>query len=97
MVPDKVIEEDSAMPWQMKKSILISEGLRRMLRCSKDCPWEEKQEHLMKFSWKMMNSGYKKNQVNYIVDESIKKYERMVSDEEKGVRPLHRDANWKKK
>ena len=97
MVPNKVIEEDSAMPWQMKKSILISEGLRRMLRCSKDCPYEEKKEHLRKFSWKMMNSGYAKNQVNYIVNESIKKYEKMVTEEEEGIRPLHRDANWKRK
>ena len=93
MIPDKVIQEQSAMPWEMKRSILIAEGLRRLLRCDINSSWEEKEKHLRKFTWKMYNSGYKENQARYIVKESIKKYDNMVKEDKDGTRPIHRDAS----
>ena len=96
MVPNRVISEDCAMSWDMKKAILVSEGLRRLLRCDKFTEWTLLTEHLQKFSWKMYNSNYTKDQVTFIVDRVIKKYEKMLDEDKKNIVPLHRDEQWKK-
>ena len=97
MIPDIVISEDSAMSWDMKKAILISEGVRRLLRCDDLSNWSVLGEHLEKFAWKMFNSGYNKGQVKHIIDKAVRKYEKMKNEDREGVRPIHRDENWKKR
>ena len=81
----------------MKKAILVSEGLRRLLRCDTYTEWIVLTEHLQKFAWKMYNSGYSKNQVIFILDRVIKKYEKMVDEDRTGLVPLHRDEKWHKR
>ena len=91
MIPNRVIENESAVPWTMRKPILVAEGLRRLLRCNIDTPWVELKEHLQKYCWKLFNSGYTKGSIRYIINQTINKYRNMVTDHYEGKTPLHRD------
>ena len=97
MIPNRVLENESAVPWNMKKSILVAEGLRRLLRCNIDTPWVELNEHLQKYCWKLFNSGYTRGQAKYIIHQTLNKYEKMVKEHQEGITPLHRDEMWKKR
>ena len=41
-----VIHANSAISWSSKRTILSQEGLRILLRCSRNLPWEIKAEHM---------------------------------------------------
>ena len=97
MTPNRVIDESSAMSWQMKKSVLVSDGVRRLLRCNINTPWPELKHHLQKYCWKMSNSGYPINQIKFIINQTLSKYNKMIINHENGIAPLHRDREWKKK
>ena len=45
-----VVHCDSALPENVKRTVLSQEGLRRLLNCSRQIPWDEKAKHLTEFS-----------------------------------------------
>ena len=53
-----LLRASSAMPLKMKRTALIQEALRRLLRTRRELPWELKAVILSEFSHKMMCSGY---------------------------------------
>merc|ERR1712240_313932 len=52
-----VIHANSAISWSSKRTILTQEGLRILLRCSRNLPWEIKAGHMSNFTKSMQFSG----------------------------------------
>ena len=53
-----VINAKSALPMNTKRTVLVQEGLRILLNCSRDLPWKNKVKHLENLSLRMQYSGY---------------------------------------
>ena len=58
MKSDTLLLARSAISNSTKRSTLFSEGMRRLLNCSPELPWETKAKHLSKFSYGLLISGY---------------------------------------
>ena len=53
-----LLRASSAMPQKMKRTALIQEGLRRLLKTKRELPWKTKASILSEFSHKMLCSCY---------------------------------------
>ena len=53
-----VIGAKSALSMSTKRTVLVQEGLRILLNCSRDIPWKNKAKHLDYLSLRMQYSGY---------------------------------------
>ena len=58
MVTKVVIHKESALPEQMKRTVLTHELLRILVHCSKDLPWETVCGHVNGYTKKLQFSGY---------------------------------------
>ena len=96
MTPMVTVRRDAALSWIVKKSALAGEVARRLLNCSRDLVWEEGLEHVEKFNYKMMLSGYQEGERNVIVREGMARYRNLRQEELDGKRPLYRSHVWKR-
>ena len=84
------------MPLKMKRTALIQEGLRRLLRTRRELPWELKAGILSEFSHKMMCSGYWEQFRLEVIEEAIRLYDQKCLKADQGLEPLHRPRSFKK-
>ena len=91
-----VINANSALPMNTKRTVLAQEGLRILLNCSRDLPWENKTKHLNNLSLRMQYSGYNKQFRYQVINSSINAYNNLINKETAGVRPLYRNREWNK-
>ena len=89
-----VINANSALPMNVKRTVLTQEALRVLLNCSRDLPWENKREHLNQISLRMQFSGYTKEFRYHVMASAIKAYNNLLQKEIKGERPLYRNRDW---
>ena len=89
-----VVHCDSALPENVKRTVLSQEGLRRLLNCSRQIPWDEKAKHLTEFSKQLQFSGYNKSFRFHTIASSIKAYNTLRTREDDGERPLYRPRSW---
>ena len=89
-----VVNYSSALPDNVKRTVLSQEGLRRLLNCSRSLPWSEKTKHLTEFSKNLQYSGYNKFFRFHTIASSIKAYNNLCSKEDDGERPLYRPRSW---
>ena len=94
MTPIVTVMRNSALSWIVKKSALAGEVSRRLLNCSRDLAWTEGIEHVEKFNYKMLLSGYEEKERNMIMREGIARYQNLRQEEIDKNRPLYRSHVW---
>ena len=85
-----MIHAEAALAMQSKRTILTQQLLRVLLNCSEDLPWEHKAEKANKMMMKVQYSGYGQEFRHDIVKSAIKAYNKIVEEEEDGIRPMFR-------
>ena len=85
------------MPLKMKRTALIQEGLRRLLRKRRQLPWEIKARILSEFSHKMMLSGYWEKFRLEVIEAAVTLYDLKCQKADQGIEPLHRLRSFKRK
>ena len=89
-----VILADSALSHSQKRTILTQEGLRRLRNTKVELGPNVQHKHLNNFMLTMKNSGYHEKFRKEILDSTLKAFEKMVSDDKNGVKPLYRSKMW---
>lgn len=89
-----VIHAQSALSWQVKRSVLSQEVLRVLLNCSEDVPWEDKARHASKMVLRMQYCGYTKKFRYEVVASALKAYDAIQEHARNGERPLYRPYEW---
>ena len=84
----------SAHSQSMKRSMLVNEGMRRLLNISPDLPWESFVKVMDEFAVKMWRSGYPASWRADTVKTSLQKYEDMLREEREGGKPLFRPKSF---
>ena len=88
------IPSRSAHTWQIKRSTLIQEGVRRMLNTSQNTPNSVRNSILEDWDHKMNMSGYDRTFRTSVIHAAVKIYNYKVDVSNQGGRPLYRPAGW---
>ena len=92
-----VLNAGSAHPGSCKKSVHIQEVLRRMFNCTRRIDWEkETAPCVTDYMQRMREAGYNEKYRKRVLFAAIGIYDKKISDDEKGIRPLFRPKSWKK-
>ena len=93
-----LLRASSAMPLKMKRTALIQEALRGLLRTKRELPWKTKANILSEFSHKMLCSGYWEQFRLEVIQEAIRLYDQkcLKADQGIGIEPLHRLRSYKR-
>ena len=92
----KVIASDSALPAKQIRTILTQEGLRRLRNTSISLGKDAQTKYMNEYMIKLKNSGFKAKFRKEIVASSYNAFEKMLSDDKSGKKPLFRGKNWNK-
>ena len=84
----------SAHSWQIKRSTLIQEGVRRLLCTSTNTPTHIRNKILEDWDLKMNRSGYTQSFRNNVISSSVQIYQDKLLTAQKGGRPVHRPNGW---
>ena len=90
----KLILANSALNASTKRTVLTQECLRRLRNTKLELGEEVKNSHLNNFMLKMKNSGYNRNWRVQILDSALKAFDKMVEQDQKGIKPLYRNRSW---
>ena len=75
---------------QTKRSVHVSECVRRMVNTSPDLSWEKHiVPHLMEYCRRMMAAGYSQMYQKEIICNTVNIYDSKLKDDEDGVQPLY--------
>ena len=85
----------SAAPWQMKRTVLTQEGIRRLLRCRPSLPASRKREILSQYMMMLRRSGYDEKFRLEIIKSVKHGYEKIVEEDKAGVKPMYRSKQWR--
>ena len=85
-----------ALPTSTKRSILISEALRRMLNCHPDLPVKEKAEFLSEFCVRMAECGHEQRFREIVIKRAAEKYSASMKGLAEGTKPMYRNKEEKK-
>ena len=99
IIPSKnkrVILENAALPHSQERTILTQECLRRLRNTMVDLGEETQNKHLNRFMLKQKNSGYSAKFRTDILDSALKAFEKIMKDDQDGIKPLYRDRDWNK-
>ena len=87
------IMKKTALPSELKKSVLVAEATRRLFNMEEMTEDEEKIKELDRFNRKMKISGYKIDERRRIIADAVVGFTRKVDRCKKNNAPLHRDAS----
>ena len=87
------VQQRTAMDENNKMKTLSNELTRRLLNTSESLGDTVRIEVVDKYSQKLFNSGYRKEQIQRIVMNGIKGYKRKLRDCGNGTRKLHRTGH----
>ena len=93
----RVLLADSAINSASKRTILTQECLRRMRNTKVELGEICRNKYLNDFMVKLKNSGYNEKFRKEILDSAWKAFEKMLDDDAKGIKPLFRHREWKRK
>ena len=92
-----VISSRSAHSTQTKKSVHISECVRRMMNTSPRLPWSEfVVPHLTEYCRRLMAAGYSQSYRKEIVRNAITIFDSKLKNDADGVAPLNRPRGYRK-
>ena len=74
----------------MMMNVLVNDGLRRVLNCSPELPWEVKASTLSELSLFLKQAGHSEQYRHRVIDTVIGKYIQMLVDDKEGNKPLYR-------
>ena len=89
-----VIPANSAHSKQLKLSVMVEEGVRRLRNNSRGLDWEKRRKVMEEWSRKLKRSGYSATFRHQVIKAAVLKWEKMCKDEDEGVRPIHRAREW---
>jgi len=92
-----VMLASSAAPWQMKRTVLTQEGVRRLMRCRVNLPASRKSEVMTEYMRMLRRSGYNETFRLEVLKSANHAFEKIVDDDKNGVKPMYRNKMWKKK
>ena len=92
-----VIPHTSAHSKKMKMAVLVEEGVRRLRNTSRGLDWERSRMVMEKWSRKLRRSGYPATVRHQVIKTAIERWDRMMEEEDAGVRPMYRPREWKEK
>ena len=84
----------SAHSWQIKRSTLTQEGVRRLLNTSPNAPSQVFNQIMTDWDQKMNVSGYDINFRANVIKSAVQIYTHKVTQSNNGGRPLYRPAGW---
>ena len=86
----------SAAPWQMKRTVLTQEGIRRLMMCKLSLPARRKSEILSQYMLMLKRSGYNDKFRLEIVKSVKNGFEKILEADRKGEKPMYRSKAWRK-
>ena len=86
--------EMSAMPANMKRTVLTQEVVRIRRNMSKRLPWEATVKHLNDFSERLKLSGYDEDYRFQVIKSGVEGFDKMLIEEQTGGRPINRHRSW---
>ena len=89
-----VINADSALSLQQKRTILTQETLRVLLNCSPYVFWQDVARHASKMVLRMQFSGFSKKFRYEVVCSALSAYDSIHDKVRRGERPLYRPFEW---
>ena len=89
-----VVNANSALSIQQKRTVLTQELLRVLLNCSVDVPWVDVARHASNMVQRMQFSGFARKFRHEIVVSALKAYDDIHRKVERGERPLYRPYDW---
>ena len=92
----RVMLEDAAIPPNQKRTILTQECLRRLRNTKYELGEEVRIKHLNNFMLKLKNSGYGTKYRTEILDSALIAYEKIISEDRAGIKPLYRSRDYNK-
>ena len=90
----KVLHSQSALAWGSKRSVVVSECVRRLRNCSVDLPWKQKANFLSDYMGRLKQAGYTENFRTSSLNQAMARYNGMLKADIEGTQPLYRDKNW---
>ena len=96
MTSKVVIHRESAMPWNIKRSTLVSEVFRRLYNCDTLVNWEDRTKVVNELVVKMSRSGYRSPDIKCFVKGGVNRYEKLLTRVREADRPLYRDDSFQK-
>ena len=84
----------SAMPANMKRTVLTQEVVRIRRNISLELPWDTTVKHLNDFSQRMRASGYSEKYRFEIIKSGVEGFDKMIDEENKGGRPINQRRTW---
>ena len=93
---DFVIPANSAHSKKMKMSVLVEEGLRRLRNCSRGLDESVRRRVMRAWAMKLRRSGYPETVRHQVISESVRKFQKMCNEEDRGGRQIHRARSWQK-
>ena len=97
MATKLVISARSAHSDQTKKSVHISECVRRMCNTSPRLPWDEAVvPHLTEYCRRMMAAGYSQTYRKEILRNAMRIWDSKLKDDREGIKPLNRPRGYRK-
>ena len=84
----------SAMPANMKRTVLTQEVVRIRRNMSKRLPWEATVKHLNDFSERLKLSGYDEDYRFQVIKSGVEGFDKMLIEEQTGGRPINRHRSW---
>ena len=88
------IPSRSAHTWQIKRSTLTQEGVRRLLNTSQNTSIIDRNKIMEDWDRKMNVSGYDMKFRTNVISAAVKIYNHKVTVAEQGGRPLYRPTGW---
>ena len=88
------IQDDSAMPENIKRATLVQGGITRLLNTSVELGKSKQIEVLDKYMKKLQTSGYTQKVRLEILKSILKGWENIVKNDQSGKRPLHRSRDF---
>ena len=97
MAPAKTMMAQSAFPTNMKRAILVEEGMRKLRNNSPEMRWEEKGAHLTQIARDMRRSGHKEHFRMIVLEKAAAKYKALLRAHESGEKNLYRTRGEREK
>ena len=90
MCPQTTIYASSALPVKTKRTVLVQEAIRILLRCHESLSWSTKAAHLTDLSARMLQSGYTAPFRATVIKSALNAFNKIKERAESGVRLIHR-------
>ena len=88
-VPSKTVTDSvSAIPWNIKHTVLTQGVLRILLNCSRELPWNILVQQVNEMMARMQYSGYTKKFRYEVAKSAVKAYDTIVAAGANGERPI---------